>query len=132
MKRDWQKDMEYLNRRKVKASNTDYVYLLHVAEHWLGQYADASNEVCFWKGEHSAEKERADRAIQERKQFNQVYEMLLKKFKESESREKNLREAIESVRQIFENEWTYELGVGEVVDEILGKFDSLYSKEETK
>jgi|GEM_PF-6629009 len=54
-----------------------------LAEHWEAQYA--------------TEKERADRAIQERKQFNQVYEMLLKKFKETDARELKLKEALNKV-----------------------------------
>lgn len=56
----------------------------------------------YWLQQYSVEKERADRAEEElaksrteRKQFNQVYELLLKKFHETERLEQKLKEAIE-------------------------------------
>lgn len=77
---------------------------------------------------YKAEKERADRAIQERKQFNQVYEMLLKKFKESEAREQKLREGIEeALRDATKWENPYE-----GYNDLQKLLASLYPKEETK
>ncbi|WP_411552215.1 hypothetical protein [Paenibacillus lautus] len=50
-KRDWQKDM------RLMTESREALY------YWLGQYAEASNEVSFWKGEATAEKERATNLI---------------------------------------------------------------------
>lgn len=57
---------------------------------------------------------------------------MTKAYRAEKERVDKLGEAIEWVRQMFESEWTYELGVGEVVDEIIIKFDSLYPKEEAE
>lgn len=129
MSRDWQLDMERCKDFTSMESKSVYIKAL---EYWLQQYA--------------AEKERGDRAIQERKQFNQVYEMLLKKFKESESREKKLREAVDDLLSIFNHEGSWrsvEVSDGfvyalwesdsEKIKSVENMLDSLYPKEgETK
>ncbi|MNJ32052.1 hypothetical protein D3C77_267070 [compost metagenome] len=35
-----------------------------------------------------------------------------------------MKEALEWMKQRFDGDWTYEIGIGEVVDEIIQKFDS--------
>ncbi|WP_411552214.1 hypothetical protein [Paenibacillus lautus] len=131
MSRDWQKDRQYLetvNEWESGIGEEDIDYLCEIATHYHQQYA--------------AEKERGDRAIQERKQFNQVYEMLLKKFKESESREKKLREAVDDLLSIFNHEGSWrsvEVSDGfvyalwesdsEKIKSVENMLDSLYPKE---
>lgn len=134
MSRDWQKDRHYLetvNEWESGIGEEDIDYLCEIATHYHQQYA--------------AEKERGYRAIQERKQFNQVYEMLLKKFKESESREKKLREAVDDLLSIFNHEGSWrsvEVSDGfvyalwdsdsEKIKSVENMLDSLYPKEETQ
>lgn len=131
MSRDWQKDSELI---KI-GETSDIPYCI----------SEFKNMLPYYHQQYAAEKERGDRAIQERKQFNQVYEMLLKKFKESESREKNLREAIEDLLSVFNHEGSWrsiEVSDGfvyalwdsdsEKIKSVENMLDSLYPKEETK
>lgn len=48
---------------------------------------------------------------------------LLSEVERLQEENKTMKEALEWTRKRFEEEWTYELGTGEVVDEILTKFD---------
>lgn len=49
---------------------------------------------------------------------------LLSEVERLQEENKVMKEALEWTRKRFDEEWTYELGTGEVVDEILTKFDS--------
>lgn len=107
--RDWQEDMELASRQEF--ANRD------MAIHWLGQYAEASNEVCYWKGEaesaqrevhlltmqnedlkrlYAAENERADQLETHFQDFIKIAERWSEDLCKAEAREKKLREAIEA------------------------------------
>lgn len=49
---------------------------------------------------------------------------LLSEVERLQEENKVMKEALEWTRKRFHEEWTYELGTGEIVDEILTKFDS--------
>lgn len=130
MSRDWKKDMEDCTQlSKVNL----YEWMSTMEPHREKQLIDSLYHMAFhWLQQYAAEKERGDRAIQERKQFNQVYEMLLKKFKESEAREQKLREAIDKAIREY-GLWHDEGSAANVMVEILhNAVASLYPKEETK
>ncbi|KKO51124.1 hypothetical protein [Paenibacillus sp. DMB20] len=119
MSRDWQKDMELC---KQTDGNSPWSRELLMAEQ--------PDITIYWLQQYTAEKERADKECHIAKEWMDAYWSLHAKYKALEAREQKLREAIKWVKQMFESEWTYELGVGEVVDEIICRFESLYPKEE--
>ena len=62
--RDWQFDTKLCS--KVKEDGHTEVtadIVTDIATHWLKQYAHEANQVCYWKGEAAAEKERANELI---------------------------------------------------------------------
>lgn len=63
--RDWHKDMELAHHARyefVSMQPRHLNTLIDALFHWLQQYAHEANEVCYWKGEATAEKARADKA----------------------------------------------------------------------
>lgn len=121
-KRDWQKDM------RLMTESREALY------YWLGQYAEASNEVSFWKGEATAEKERADKAKEDYAKLRSEHIRLMGDAGEYLEREQKLREALEDITTYPPFEETnngdrfYEQ-IREMAKELLS---SLYPKEETK
>lgn len=178
MSRDWQKDMETVERFKYFRTLCHGIPMLVHGQTEAPEPVEVALE--YWLQQYAAEKERGDNLQEELNDLNYKYEdvsehSLKRKFELAEQRQRadiaelayqglaadcvtrgeyqslldkhtavtkayraekervdKLGEAIEWVRQMFESEWTYELGVGEVVDEIIIKFDSLNPKEETK
>lgn len=108
-KRDWQADGEFLKKTHFSLADMEEL-ALEITPHWHQEAEkwrtetfrqhptqDAYDAACAALHKH---RERADRAEQERdssraerKQFNQVYEMLLKRFHAAEAREQKLKEA---------------------------------------
>lgn len=58
------------------------------------------------------------------RQEHQDMAYLLSEVERLQEENKDMKEALEWTRKRFDEEWTYELGTGEVVDEILTKFDT--------
>lgn len=52
---------------------------------------------------------------------------LLSEVERLQEENKAMKEALEWTRKRFDDEWTYEMGIGEVVDEILGRFEGALS-----
>lgn len=102
--RDWQKDMNMIQAYIEHRHLTDYPEqklagepVANVLHYYLQQYAAASNEVCFWRGEATEEKERADGLKAE------LSEYVLAHWKSFE-REKKLREAIDKAMYLINTE----------------------------
>ncbi|MGG4552587.1 hypothetical protein [Paenibacillus humicus] len=52
---------------------------------------------------------------------------LLSEYKRLQQENAGMKEALEWMKQRFDGDWTYEIGIGEVVDEIIQKFDDALS-----
>lgn len=137
--RDWQKDMDDIRLWMETKHMVTLPYpeqtlrgepLADILLCWLQQYAAASNEVCFWKGEAAAEKERADKAEERIRSLEYAETFALEQTKlvlEVEAREKKLHEAIEEALS-----WTWNCGennMTEVIAILRGVLVSLYPEE---
>lgn len=98
--RDWQKDMDRV-QSMIK----------------MGAFEEWTEPMLYWLQEYESKKDTA-----------KVYrEQALKQMRENreiKDREQRLKETVEWVKRRFEAEWTYEPGIGEVVDEIIHEFDA--------
>lgn len=109
--RDWQKDMK-------RTENYEYVRMLSgklpfppefdtdptevALKYWLQKYADESNSVCFWKGEHDREKLRADAAEGMRDALGVFTDAETKRANAAEEREQRLKETVEKLLTALE------------------------------
>ena len=133
--RDWNKDMKMFESAFRGEQINTTMFVRHGPEagrYWLGQYAEASNEVCFWKGEATTEKERADKAekrldwhIDLLEKWNDQLTGYESQLRSAEAREKKLRDAIEE-----EVKCHILLGTYKRADELRELLASLYPKEE--
>ena len=137
MSRDWQKEVFELEKlvKDMMEIEKEKKLLIEELKKDVGKLVEELTEKCL------IEKKRADQAEAREQKLREEYELavsgLTESFKnerwsheQARKRERALLNVIEWVRGRYETTWTYEMGIGEVVDEIITKFDSLYSKEE--
>lgn len=149
--RDWQKDMERTRHfeyaRMLRGSlpfppelDTDPTEV--ALKYWLQKYADESNSVCFWKGEHDKEKARAEAAearvkeLEDSRRFEFIGKLrrdaaeketlLAEEIIRLEAREQRLKEAAEKVSEIYGSDYTDEEAVNAINDMFLELLSTLY------
>lgn len=139
MSRDWQKDMEDCEQA-LKAYETlgldDHKEPIEAMKYWLQQYAEVRDDAVQLREKYAAEKERADRAEQERRMLTQtmlkgdrIITELREDLETAEAREQKLREALEHCIKEYPQWDSKEIAGTLMVDYMNNILSILYPKE---
>lgn len=125
--RELQKDMEWAqiisDAGEYKAWTEPLIYWLQQYEALEKEHAYAKQQAIMWNDKAVAEKERANKLLEEIARINSEYYADRQRFYDRGRQLARFQASLDWLKQRFEEEWNFELGIGEVVEEIIYRFE---------